>query len=72
MTLKLQLQHGPDKDYFGPKPDWVEAYHGADIPYVFGIPLLEGSTAKESEVKFSKNIMKLWSDFAKTGLVTIL
>ena len=66
-----QLEHGPDEDYmYGPMPDWIEAYHGADITYVFGIPLLQdGATYSDPEVKFSMDMMKLWSNFAKTGSV---
>ena len=66
-----QLEHGPDVDYmYGPMPDWIEAYHGADITYVFGIPLLQdGATYSDPEVKFSMDMMKLWSNFAKTGSV---
>ena len=70
--MYLQLQHGPDYDYlFGKMPDWLEAYHGADITYMYGIALLQdGASPDDSEVKFSMDLMKMWSDFAKTGLVT--
>lgn len=66
-----QLQHGPKNNYFyGQMPEWMEAYHGADLSYVFGIPLLQDEiTDQSSEEKFSIDLIKMWSDFAKTGLV---
>ena len=57
----------------GPMPDWIEAYHGADVTYVYGIPLLQpGATYDDPEVKFSVEIMKMWSNFAKTWYLHIL
>ena len=57
----------------GPMPDWIEAYHFADIIYIFGIPLLQvGATYDDAEVKFSVEILKMWSNFAKTGYLYIL
>ena len=70
-VIRSQLEHGPDVDWaMGPMPDWLDAYHFADVTYVFGIPLLQpGATYEDPEVKFSMEIMKMWSNFAKKGSV---
>ena len=40
--------------------------HTADIPFVFGTFLMSPN-ASAIDVKFSKDIMKMWTNFAKTG-----
>ena len=42
-------------------------YHGADIELVFGSLLLKPETTSEENIRFSKEVMKLWTDFAKYG-----
>ncbi|XP_022686184.1 acetylcholinesterase-1-like isoform X1 [Varroa jacobsoni] len=57
---------------FGTWPDWVGTTHGEEIPFVFGHPLsgLEpNATNREKEV--SKEIISIWTDFAKTGRVPV-
>ena len=36
--------------------------HGADVPYVFGL-----SQSSELDIHFTKQVLKMWTDFAKTG-----
>lgn len=40
------------------------AFHGAEIPFVFGYPAELGT---EAEVKLSKTMGCYWSNFAHTG-----
>ncbi|KAH6923380.1 hypothetical protein HPB50_000777 [Hyalomma asiaticum] len=42
---------------------WFGTTHGDDIPFVFGRPLDPNGCA--TDVPFSKNLMKIWTDFAK-------
>ena len=54
-------------------PEWGVA-HGLELEYIFGLPLA-GESAKrwflknatEEDRKMSRKMMKLWTDFAKTG-----
>ncbi|XP_054165694.1 cholinesterase-like [Oppia nitens] len=44
--------------------------HGADVDFVFGLPVLKPEkTDTQVDVQFSKRVMKLWTDFAKYGLI---
>ncbi|CAG2172870.1 unnamed protein product [Oppiella nova] len=41
--------------------------HGADLPYVFGSPLVSQKMFTETDYDFSIEIMKMLTDFAKNG-----
>ena len=46
----------------------MAAFHSADLTYVFGTPLLQpGADIKDPDVKLSIDVMKMWSNFARTG-----
>ncbi|UYV78930.1 BCHE [Cordylochernes scorpioides] len=48
--------------------DWPGAFHFDDVIYVFGLPLaLEDYNYTEAEKDFSRDIIQLWTTFAKTG-----
>ncbi|VDO55513.1 unnamed protein product [Haemonchus placei] len=55
-----------------PWPKWMGIMHGYEIEYAFGQPLTRPSLYEKSylgvEIQFSELIMKLWTDFANTGL----
>ncbi|XP_031571703.1 uncharacterized protein LOC116305864 [Actinia tenebrosa] len=71
-TYFYQIEYGSDVGADGiPIPEWRRAYHGADVPYVFGHPLLNVSKLRnknDTDVKFSRTIMGYWAAFAKTGM----
>ena len=47
-------------------------FHGADIAYTFGFPLLMPKDfTTTAEISFSKEMMTIWANFAKTGSVYI-
>ena len=48
-----------------PFPEWVGVPHFEETPYVFGNPLW--GTFSENEEELSKDIMDMWTTFAKTG-----
>lgn len=51
-----------------PTPPWLGVYHRADVFYTFGVPLVMAENLQTvAEVRLSKDIMTLWSNFAKTG-----
>ena len=51
-----------------PTPPWLGVYHRADVFYTFGDPLVMDENLKTAaEIQLSKDIMTLWSNFAKTG-----
>lgn len=59
----FQLDFGPGDWY-----SWLGVYHGADFRYMFGYPLMNSSASpNDTEVRFSRLFIKLWSSFAKTG-----
>ena len=41
--------------------------HGADIEFVFGLPVHYPDRYSKQEAAFSKQIMEYWTNFAKTG-----
>ena len=50
-----------------PWPTWSGAMHGDEIAFVFGHPMNKSRGYDESEVQLSKQMMKFWANFAKTG-----
>ena len=42
-------------------------HHGADLFFTFGLPLLEPNTTSEENIRFTKDIVIQWTDFAKYG-----
>ena len=51
----------------GSIPEWLGIFHGADIVYTFGLFLVVPNLATPDDIKVSKDIMSLWTNFAKTG-----
>ncbi|CAG2112560.1 unnamed protein product, partial [Medioppia subpectinata] len=41
--------------------------HGADVDFVFGYPLRNPTLFTETDYDFSIDVMKMWTNFAKTG-----
>lgn len=51
-------------------PPWAGVVHSGDIIYVFGKPFLnynKSMTNQSEEIKFSKQVISLWSNFSKNG-----
>ena len=51
-----------------PLPAWLGVFHRADILYTFGNPLVMAENLTSlADMKLSKDVMTLWTNFAKTG-----
>ncbi|KAG7226087.1 hypothetical protein INR49_018698 [Caranx melampygus] len=50
-----------------PWPVWMGVMHGYEIEFVFGMPLNANLGYTKNEVNMTKNIMKHWANFARTG-----
>jgi len=69
-TYLYQLEMAPKRFSRSllPIPSWWGIFHGADIAYTFGFPLLMPKNfTTTAEVNFSKEMMTIWANFAKTG-----
>ncbi|XP_077986840.1 cholinesterase-like [Glandiceps talaboti] len=49
------------------QPKWMGTPHAAEIQYLFGQPLLEENPYSEEDKQFSRQFMKYWCNFVKTG-----
>ncbi|KAL9961303.1 hypothetical protein ACROYT_G030216 [Oculina patagonica] len=69
-TYFYQLETAPKRfpGVPGPIPEWLGIFHGADIVYVFGLFLLVPEhLTTPNDIKVTKDIITLWTNFAKTG-----
>lgn len=56
------------------RPEWADAAHGDELPYVFGIPMVGATDLfpcnfSKNDVMLSAVVMTYWTNFAKTGSV---
>ena len=56
------------------RPEWADAAHGDEIPYVFGVPMVGATDLfpcnfSKNDVMLSAVVMTYWTNFAKTGWV---
>ncbi|XP_062262884.1 neuroligin-2b [Platichthys flesus] len=54
------------------RPEWADAAHGDEIPYVFGIPMVGATDLfpcnfSKNDVMLSAVVMTYWTNFAKSG-----
>ncbi|KAL4631115.1 neuroligin-2-like isoform X1 [Arapaima gigas] len=54
------------------RPEWADAAHGDEIPYVFGIPMVGATDLfpcnfSKNDIMLSAVVMTYWTNFAKTG-----
>ncbi|XP_018428648.1 PREDICTED: neuroligin-2 isoform X4 [Nanorana parkeri] len=54
------------------RPEWGEAAHGDEVPYVFGVPMVGATDLfpcnfSKNDVMLSAVVMTYWTNFAKTG-----
>ncbi len=52
---------------FGCDTEWMGVCHAADLEFVWGLPFLKPESSSEVDRNFSKKVMSLWTNFAKTG-----
>ncbi|XP_060705890.1 bile salt-activated lipase-like [Hemiscyllium ocellatum] len=53
-------------------PEWIEAGHGDELVFVFGLPIMGGPLVGKEEHDLSQQIMSYWTNFAKTGAVELI
>lgn len=56
------------------RPEWADAAHGDEIPYIFGVPMVGATDLfpcnfSKNDVMLSAVVMTYWTNFAKTGSV---
>ncbi|XP_023243542.1 cholinesterase 1-like [Centruroides sculpturatus] len=51
---------------------WTGVPHFEEVPFIFGVPLQKTKLYTPEENEFSRNLIKLWTSFAKTGNPTDL
>ncbi|XP_041479634.1 cholinesterase 1-like [Lytechinus variegatus] len=77
-TYSYMMTHRPSVSMWGKQIEWLGATHGEDLPYTLGNPFMLESLDpehnlfliglfNEQEVEMAIQIMKYWSNFAKTG-----
>ena len=67
-TYFYQLEKAPKVFPGFPTIPWTGVYHGADVFYVFSGPfIVDKNLTTDTDKKLSKDIMTLWTNFAKTG-----
>nr|ADB12618.1 neuroligin 2a [Danio rerio] len=54
------------------RPEWADAAHGDEIPYVFGVPMIGATDLfpcnfSKNDIMLSAVVMTYWTNFAKTG-----
>ncbi|CAG2116510.1 unnamed protein product [Medioppia subpectinata] len=53
-------------------PDIMGVTHGSELDFVFGLPLIDSQkTDTEVDKQFSRDVMKMWTDFAKYDKPTV-
>ncbi|XP_033638205.1 acetylcholinesterase-like isoform X1 [Asterias rubens] len=50
-----------------PWAEWMGVLHGDEIAFAFGQPLHPSNGFSEDDIALSRKMMRLWSNFAKTG-----
>ncbi|RUS70549.1 hypothetical protein EGW08_021692 [Elysia chlorotica] len=64
---RVHLYSFEEKLTSNPWPGWMGVLQGYEIEVVFGLPLNNGSTNTQAEKDLTKEVMGLWTSFAKTG-----
>lgn len=64
---KVYYYHYTHVSSQSPWPEWIGAYHAAEIDFVFGAPMDRNKNYLPNEVELSRKMMRFWSNFAKTG-----
>ncbi|CAN2388274.1 Acetylcholinesterase tetramerisation domain, partial [Pristimantis euphronides] len=59
-----EYDHRPSNEVF---PEWMGVIHGAELPMIFGQPLVSTRNFSNEEQVFSRRIMKIWANFAREG-----
>ncbi|KAK5643629.1 hypothetical protein RI129_007474 [Pyrocoelia pectoralis] len=61
------LYHYKHKNHLHLWPLWAGAMHGDEIVFIFGEPLNPTKNYKMDQINFSRQMMRYWANFARTG-----
>ena len=66
-VYRYHMTHAPTTSVFGTK--WTRSNHGDDLAFVFGMPFILSKkySFTEEEAKMSLQVIKYWTNLAKTG-----
>jgi para-nitrobenzyl esterase len=57
----------PDADYYENEPEKFHAFHGSEIPYIFGTLAKRNWPWREADLRLSETIAGYWVRFARSG-----
>lgn len=69
-TYHYIFTHSPSYTWIQSRPHWLKgANHAGELPFVFGLDAMypESHDKPSSEIELSTQIMRYWSNFAKSG-----
>lgn len=69
-SFQYLFSHQPSDPWIQDRPNWLRgANHAGELPFVFGLKAMYRPTVKKprDEMILSSQVMKYWSNFAKSG-----
>lgn len=64
---KVFVYYYKHKNHLHIWPLWAGAMHGDEIAFIFGEPLNRSKNYKMDQIHFSRQMMRYWANFARTG-----
>ena len=64
---KAYLYRFQQRSFNNPFAEWMGVLHGDEVTYAFGQPLHPSNGFSAEDIAVSRKMMRLWSNFAKTG-----
>ncbi|KAK3752821.1 hypothetical protein QZH41_016360 [Actinostola sp. cb2023] len=66
-TYYYQVEYKVNLTSYFHVPSWLRAYHEAEKFMIFGYPLKVKESLYTEEANFSRTVIQMWTNFAKTG-----
>ncbi|GBM53520.1 Acetylcholinesterase [Araneus ventricosus] len=58
------------RSHSDPSAGWLGVQHFSEVPFVFGVPIIDDEHYTSEDGQFSEDILQKWVSFAKTGSPT--
>lgn len=68
-TYSYMLSRASSRSYMPICKEWSKVCHGDELVLIFGVPLRLPHLFDDTDVEVSKYFVRLWTEFARTGLV---